>query len=327
MSEKNIWIFAEYKESKISSAYYELLSKARTIADEIGETKLSAVILGDDISQAVDQLRSSGVDRIYAIESPELSCIDTECYPLAITEIVKKYDPDMFWIPATTDGGELAPTVAAKLRTGLAAHCVDIKVREDGEILHLVPAFGGRLLSEILIPERRPRMASVKPGVFSRMEIPAKADVEVIYEEPESLENVKRRIKTISNVKIVKEGLPVEEAEIVVAGGIGIKSPETWAKAKEFALSVNAAVGYTRPMIDLGFEDTADNMIGASGKSVRPKLYLAFGISGASHHICGMKDSGTIISVNTDDNAKIFDVSDYKAVADCDSVLTALLKQ
>lgn len=327
-NEKNIWIYAEHKNMKISDSFYELLSKAQVVAKALqDDTKIAAVVLGDEIEEVVEELKISGVDIVYAASHPKLKQYDPEYYPAALTTLSKKYQPKMIWIGASFEGSELAPSVAAKLKTGLAAHCVDILVNPQGEIVHMVPAFGGKMLSEILIPNSRPIMASIKPGVFRKEDIETDIEAEVIWDFAEILDTFESRFKLVSQIEINTIGLPVEKAEVIVAGGFGIGDAKTWDKVKNLATAINAAVGYTRPLVDIELEETDENMIGASGKCVRPKLYLAFGISGSSHHLCGMKDSGMIISVNTDKDADIFGASDYKVVADCDTILDELLKQ
>lgn len=326
--EKNIWIYAEQKNGIVDESFYELLTKAQAVAKSFpSDTKIAAVVLGNDMDAAVEELKTSGADIVYAVKHKKLEQYNPEYYPTALTSLARKYQPLMIWIVSSSEGAEVAPSVAARLNTGLAAHCVDIFAARSGEIVHMVPAFGGKVLSEILIPKRRPMMASIKPGIFQRGDISAAGEAEVIQEYADVLDTFESRFKMISQEEIPPIGIAVEKAEFVVAGGLGIGNAETWEKAKKLAASINAAVGYTRSVVDIELEKTEENMIGASGKSVRPKLYLAFGISGASHHVCGMKDSGLVISVNRDETAEIFGVSDYKVVADCKEIVDMLLKK
>ncbi len=326
--EKDIWIYAEHRDGKVADSFYELLTKAREVAEAISpEAKVAAVALGNHLDAVVEELKGSGAELVYAVRHERLETYSPERRPAALAELAGKYHPLMLWVAASSEGAEIAPSVAAKLKTGLAAHCVDISCNPQGEVVHLVPAFGGKLLNEILIPRHRPMMATVKPGIFRRGETAPVEDAEVIWEPAAILDTWEERIQLVAQEEIPPVGRAVEKADVVVAGGLGIRNPETWEKAKKLAAALDGAVGYTRPLIDLGLEKTDENMIGASGKSVRPKLYLAFGISGASHHVCGMKDSGLVLSVNRDENAEIFHVSDYKVVADCGEILDALLKE
>ncbi len=322
-----IWIYAEAEEQRIAPSYYELLGKAHELKQSLNEAyEIVAIALGNSMEEVCKNLCNSAVDRVYCLEHEKLAFYNPEYYAAALSELAKKYKPAMLWIAASAVGGELAPSVAALLNTGLAAHCVDIMVNDKGELVHLVPAFGGKLLTEILVPKIRPMMASVKPGIFREREIAFTKGAELVLERAEILDSMESRLKFVEEQKMQSSGLPVEKAEVILAGGRGIGNTQTWEKLKELAGRLDGAVGYTRSLVDIGLEENEVNMIGSSGKSVRPKLYMGFGISGASHHISGIKDSGTIIAVNTDDEADIFDSSDYKIVADCDRILSALLE-
>lgn len=323
---QNIWIYAEQEDGKVNDSFYEMLSKAQNVAENLpSDSKIAAVVIGNELESAVLELRKSGVDIVYAVQHQKLSQYNPEYYPVTMAELAKMHHPLTIWVAASSQGAEIAPSVAAKLKTGLAAHCVDIFVNSNGEMVHIVPAFGGKVLSEILIPKSRPMMASVKPGIFRRSEISLSGEAEVIWEKATFLDGFESRIKLIAQEDIKVTGMPVEKAEVVVCGGLGVSNMENWEKVKKLAAVINAAVGYTRPVIDIELEQTDENMIGASGKSVRPKLYISFGVSGASHHVCGIKDSDMIISVNRDEKAEIFSASDYKVVADCGTILDALL--
>lgn len=322
---KTIWIYAEQSGGVVSPSFQELLGKARELTGgSLAGARVEAVLLGADNRAAADSILRSGADRIYSVTGPALDHYDPELLASALASLAERHQPDALWIACTDEGAELAPTVAAKLHTGLAAHCVDIRVGEDGELIHLVPAFGGRVLNEILIPNARPRMATVKPGIFAPFSGSSDSTAEVVEEAATAPQSQRAGLEYLGAEELPRDTLPVETAEAVVVGGYGIKTKENWAKLKQFASSIHAAVGYTRPVVDIGLENTEANMIGASGKVVHPKVYLGFGVSGASHHLCGMKDSGTIIAVNTDESADIFSASDYKAVADCGSVLDEL---
>lgn len=325
---KNIWIYVEQYNDEIPSFYYELLGKAQTVARDYGDnTKVAAVVLGD-ISEAVeDELKCSGVDLVYIAKHDKLKFYNPENYSMAFAALIEKYKPCMVWVAATSEGSEVAPSVAAKMKTGLAAHCVDIFVNDQHEMVQMVPAFGGKVLSEILVPDNRPIMASIKPGIFQKTEIKVLGAATIIVDDAEVLDTFESRISFIKAVKNDASDLAVEKAEIVVCGGLGIGNQENWDKVKKFAAAINGTTGYTRPLIDIGLEKNEDNMIGTSGKSVRPQLYIGFGVSGASHHLCGMKDSKMIISVNSDDRADILNASDYQIVSDCGDILDALLKE
>lgn len=325
---KNIWIFAETDEQGLKPCFHELLAKAYQLREASNRSaKLAAVLIGSAGAEVPDELKNCGVELIYHITHNKLASYNPEYYAMAFAEAANAFKPEAIWIGATSIGSELAPSVAGKLKTGLAAHCVDIFMNDGQEYVNIVPAFGGKVLSEILIPNHRPAMASVKPGTFEKADIPACPEVEVIAVSAACLDEYQSAFENIGVIINKQDRLPVDKAQLVICGGIGIGSEEVWAKAKKFAAAVKGTIGYTRPMVDIGLESDETNMIGTSGKSIRPKMYVGFGVSGASHHVCGIKDSDTIIAVNTDESADIFNASNVKIVADCDDILSALLKE
>ncbi len=225
----------------------------------------------------------------------------------------------------STIGTELAPSVAAKLKTGLAAHCTELKVDEEG-ILHMIaPAFGGKLMGEYIIPKARPVMASVKPGVFDRTALKEKA-AELVEFKAASV-GASAGIELVERKVTESEELPIEKHELVVCAGLGCALSGNLSKAEELAKRIGAGVCYTRPLSDLGYFPNEASMVGTRGKTIKPKFYIGFGVSGAAQHVCGMKDSSIIVNVNNDDTAAIFDVSNYKVAADCGAILDELLKQ
>lgn len=322
---KDIWVYAEHSKGKILPVYTELLAKAKELAGEMdSNTKVCAVLLGYGLEKLTEELASSGAEKVYVIEDDRLSLYNPDYYGSAFKCLVEKYKPDTVLIGATAIGSELAPTVAAKVRTGLAAHCIDLGLNENKELIQIVPAFGGRVLGEIFTPNTRPQIASIKPGAFIRKSVPT-CNGEVIIEDSRCLDSVNIRIKAVGVYREEVKGIPVEDAEVVICGGYGVGCSENWELLKELAEILKGSVGCTRPSLDEGWADSEDSMIGTSGKSIRPKVYIGVGISGATHHICGMKDSGLIININRDKDAKIFDVSDIKVVGDGKTILKALV--
>ena len=319
----SIWIFAEQSNGEVHPSFYELLSKAREL---FPQAKLTAVVFGGDNAHAVDVLQASGVDSILNAAHEKLVDYRPDCYAKALIRLASAEKPDVILTAATEIGSELAPTVAAALGTGLAAHCADICLGDNGEVITLIPAFGGKLMGEILIPTARPFMATVKPGVFEKHTLEPSAEVKMIQADTSFLDDFQSGIKLLGVEATEHHAASIETAEVVVCAGLGISSKENWDKANELARRLKGSICYTRPVVDMGYTDTEDAMVGTSGKMIRPKLYIGFGVSGASHHVCGMKDSGTIISVNTNEKAEIFNVSDYKFVGDSGVVLDELLK-
>lgn len=324
---KSICVYAEYVGNKIKPVFYELLGKAWELTNAMeGDTEICAIVLGENINSFIEELKESGVDKVYFMDNEKLGMFNIDYYSAAIVQMVKDYSPYCLLIGATPLGEELAPTVGLKLKTGVAAHCTDLSIREDGELVQVVPAFGGKVLGEILTPYTNPKIASVKPGIFVATKLRGKSA------EPIAI-NCGLVNDTISSIKAINiccnkpVGLPLEEADIVVCGGFGIGSNENWLLLDELAVLLEGAVGCTRPALDEGWIQSEDNMIGTSGKSIRPKIYIGVGISGATHHICGMKDSDLIISINKDLDADIFKASNYKIVGDGKKFLESLIRE
>ena len=245
-------------------------------------------------------------------------------YAPIITKLVKREDPDIFLFGATAIGSELGPTVAAQLKTGVAAHCVDLRINENEQLVANVPSFGGKILGEILCPDTRPQMTSVKPGIFVQGE-PEEREPNIIEEDVRGIKSEGLPLKAIALEKKETEGVPLEKAEVVFCGGYGLGCKENWEKLEKLASILGGATACTRPVVDEGWAPGEHVMVGTSGKSIRPKAYVGFGISGATHHICGMKDSGLIISINKDDKAAVFEVSDAGAAADLNKILDQLI--
>lgn len=324
---KDIWVFAEHWKNKVLPVYNELLGKAKELAGQMGNsTRVCSVVFGSNVETLLEELKTSGADRIYVVDDERLKLYNPDYYGEAFKYLIETYKPDIVLIGATALGSELAPTVAAKIKTGLAAHCIDLKINDDGELVQVVPAFGGRVLGEIFTPNTRPQMASIKPGAFVRKAIPESAG-EVIRCDSSCLNSVEPRIITLGVHREEVKGIPIDEAEVVVCGGFGVGSRENWELLQELADLLKGAVGCTRPSLDEGWAESEDTMVGTSGKSIRPKVYIGVGISGATHHICGMKDSNFIVSINKDKNANIFEVSDVKIVGDCTVILKALIEK
>ena len=324
---KNIWVFAEQANNDISSVALELLGEATRIAKSTGDdTIISAILLGDNVSDCVQELIHYGADKVFLANDKRLSYYSNEAYSKIITALAKEHKPDIFLIGSTAIGSELAPTIAAQLETGLAAHCVELRINEKGLLVQVVPSFGGKVMGEILCPNHRPQMATIKSGVFEKNKEDQNRQGEIIDVDTNSiLNNFKSRIYPISVKSVPPQGKPLETAEVVVVGGWGIGSKEDWKMLEEFAGLLGAAVGCTRPAIDEGWAPGEHLMIGTSGKTIKPKVYIGVGISGATHHICGMKDSGIIISINNDPQALIFDVSDIKIIYDFKKIVPTLI--
>jgi electron transfer flavoprotein alpha subunit len=240
--------------------------------------------------------------------------------------MIDLHDPHIFLFGATYTGSQLAPMVAARVKTGVAAHSIELKVDDNDNMIAVVPAFGGKVLGDILIPNHRPQIASIKPGILNKAEKKnTNGEIEII--DTGFLNELNITLQPLSLCREEVKGVPLEEAEVVICGGFGVGDKEHWNMLQELADRIGGSVGCTRPAVDEGWSEGEHLMIGTSGKSVRPKVYIGFGISGATHHICGMKDSGLIISVNKDENADMFKVSDFGLVGDIKEILPLLIER
>ena len=273
----------------------------------------------------VKEVEESGADIVYFVDDENLLNYNCESYTAVIESIINEYKPSVFLFGATTMGSELAPSVAARVKTGLAAHCVDITTNKDGALAFIVPVFGGKMECEILIPNHSPQMATVRPGIFDSKTLLKARNVQTIRLECPALPDPRISFVSFTPAKDdVTQSL--EEADLIIGCGRGVGTDVNFRNIERLAKKLNAAIAFTRPAVDMGWTPDERAMVGASGKSIRPKVYLGFGISGAAHHLCGIGKSGTIISVNKDEKAKMFDMSDYKITADSAAIVNALLK-
>lgn len=327
----DLWVIVEGGAGGFRKVALELLSRGSRLASRLGEIKGSrpevwAVVTSSGSVPGTEELYRYGADEIISVYHPMLEEHRTDLHASVLAGLVEEKKPGIVLFGATAWGSEVAPTVAAKVRTGLAAHCADLWINGQGLLVQSVPAFGGKVLGEILCPRRRPQMASVRPGVFQAVPAENPAGGVPLVVRPE----IKADPDLVKVMEVHRQELaekPLEEAEVVVAGGWGVGSGDNWKLLEELAELLGAAVGSTRPALDEGWTRGDHTMIGTSGKSVRPKVYLGFGISGATHHVVGMKDSGLVISVNTNPLAEVFQFSDVRVVADARAVAQALIDE
>jgi electron transfer flavoprotein alpha subunit len=320
---RGIWVFIEQEEGCLSEVSLELLTAARCLAEK-KKTEICAVLLGDKMEAVAEALPGNGADRIIVADHPGLKRYLAIPYTKIISRLVLEGKPDIFLLPATCIGSDLAPRIAARVNTGLSAHCTTLDISEKGELMQVVPAFGGKVMATILCPQHRPQMATVRPGVFrkgDRLEKKGKIERIPVELTPEDLQ---QRVIDLHYEK--KAAQAIEEAEIVVAGGAGIGSGEDWKLVEKLAKALNGAVGGTRPPLDEGWIHE-DQMIGQSGKTIRPKLYVGIGISGVIQHTVGIQDAKTIIAVNNDPKAAIFEAADLGVVADYRKIVPLLIEE
>jgi len=311
---RNLLVFAEYRDGEPLRVGLEILSKARELADE-RDFDLCALVLTDRVDDA-EALSRYGADLICVCTDESFGHYGHGFIGTAL-DVVRELDPYAFIIGATALGSMLAPEVAAHLRTGLAAHVIDYRWDED--LIQVVPSFGGRIAAEI-VTRTTPRMSTVKPGTFSMIERRGRGELKSVkVRKPEQ-----DRIRFEGFERIEPKGRPIEDAGVVVVGGGGVESEKDWGMLKELAELLNGALGCTRPVADRSWSDE-EHMVGTSGKIVKPAAYIGIGVSGSAHHTCGMKDSGIVIAINRDRNAPIFDTADLRVVADYRDVLPVLL--
>ncbi len=321
---KGVLIFAEQRQGKVHPVAYELLGKGKELAKDLGEP-LYAVIIGNEVSNAVEELISRGADKVYIYEDPALADFRDDPYTELLSKLVKEEKPSIFLIGATAIGRSLGPRVAAKLYTGLTADCTSLSIDPETKLLMQTrPAYGGNIMATIICADNRPQMATVRYKMFTEAEIDLSKQGETVT-KPVDMSRITDRVKILDFQKASEE-ISITEAEIIVAGGKGLGNVKGFELIEELAKTLGGAVGASRPTIDEGWMEYR-HQVGLSGRTVRPKLYMACGISGAVQHIAGMKTSDVIISVNKDEEAPIFKVSSLGAVGDLYEVIPKVIKK
>ncbi len=317
-----VWVFAEAPHGKTARVVLELLGKGKELADSLN-VKVAAILLTDkdDFSK---ELIAYGADKVYIMENSLLKNYDTGIYTKVISEAIKKYTPQIVIYGATHIGRDLAPRIARKIETGLTADCTGLDITEEGELLQTRPAFGGNLMAQILC-KKMPQMSTVRPGVMQISPEDKERKGEIIKLETKiSAEDIKTNLKEA--VKSAKKVINLEEAEIIVSGGRGLDNKDNFNNLiPALAKALNAEIGASRAAVDSGWAEKP-HQVGQTGKTVRPKVYIACGISGAIQHRAGMQNSDMIIAINKNPSAEIFKVADYGFVADVNEFIPALIE-
>ena len=313
-----VWVITEQIGGRVLTVSLQLIGQARKLADEL-ETSVDAVLLGYELNDQPRQLFAAGADRVYLGNAPDLAFYQPEAYTEMIVRLAKEQQPEIMLIGSTSMGRELAPLVAARLETGLTAHCIDLAL--NGKVLEqIIPAYGG--LISITCPERRPQMATVARGVFPKPELDDDRTGEIILlDVPDDLPG---RIQTLDVVREEPEGVPLESAPIIVAGGAGAGNLEGWHEIAELAMALGAALGSTRPAVDEGWTGL-ETMVGQSGKMVSPELYIGVGLSGEQQHMVGIVGAQIMVAINNDPRAPVFEQVDYGIVDDCREFIPVLV--
>lgn len=330
---KGVAIFAQQVDNKLSSIAFELVGKAHELAEKLG-TEVTAVVLGSDIAGLATELAEYGADKVVVVDDPALKDYRTEPYAQALAAYINEYKPEIMLVGATAIGRDLGPTVSARVKTGLTADCTSLEIgdfplqavagkeQKHNQLLMTRPAFGGNTIATIACPDNRPQMATVRPGVMQKLPREAGRQAEIINFKPELTENNKY-VEILNIVKDMTQTVDIQAAKILVSGGRGVGSAENFKLLDDLAEALGGTVCCSRAVVDAGWKPK-DLQVGQTGKTVRPNLYFAIGISGAIQHTAGMEESDIIIAINKDETAPIFDVADYGIVGDLNKILPAL---
>ena len=321
INHRAVWVIAEQIDCRLQSVSLQLIGQARKLADQL-ETSVETILLGDNIEQQARRLIAAGADRVYLGNAPELEVYQPELYTKIVVNLAGEHRPEIILIGATDMGRELAPLVAGQLKTGLTAHCIDLVLDKDMILEQRIPAYGGLL--SIICPERRPQMATVAKGVFPTPEPDdSRTGETIMIDIPTRLPG---RVKTLEIIREEPEGVPLEKASTIVAGGAGAGDREGWNDISELAQTLNAALGSTRPAVDEGWTEL-ETMIGQSGKMVSPEVYIGVGVSGEQQHMIGIVGARIMIAINNDAKSPIFEQVDYGIVDDCREFVPVLIEK
>lgn len=320
--QSKVWVFAEHREGKVAEVGLELLGKSFELTECTGQ-KVALVLMGHRLNRFCEELLSFGADEVLVADHPLLESYCNQTYVKVLEDSIRKYQPEIVLLGATAIGTDLGARLAARLRTGLAARCIDLRISAEKKLLAVVPGWGGNVLATVHSPFTNPQMATVTPGVFD-MPKGRKVKGQIIPLEVKLKPgDVTYRILEIRREEV--QELALERAEVVVAGGWGIGGSEGWQWIESLASALNGVVGATRPPVDEGWAKETQ-MIGQSGKTIHPKLYIGIGISGEMHHMVGIKGGEMIVAINQDPQALIFDWCDLGLVGDFREIIPPLIK-
>ena len=333
---KGVYVFAQQVDNEIRGIAFELLGKAKELAAPLN-TDVTAVLIGSDVKGLADQLAEYGADKVIVVDDPELKEYRTEPYAHALASVINQYKPEILLVGATAIGRDLGPRVSARVHTGLTADCTSLEIgdfpinpipgkeQKHNQLLMTRPAFGGNTIATIACPDFRPQMATVRPGVMQKL--PKNDGAKAVIEEfnpgftPDN-----KYVEIVDIVKNVSDIVDIMDAKILVSGGRGVGSAENFKLLDDLAEAIGGTVSCSRAVVDAGWK-VKDLQVGQTGKTVRPNVYFAIGISGAIQHLAGMEESDLIIAINKDETAPIFDVADYGIVGDLNKILPMLTEQ
>jgi electron transfer flavoprotein alpha subunit/NAD-dependent dihydropyrimidine dehydrogenase PreA subunit len=322
---RNVWVFAEQRDGALTRVAQQLMGKARQLADTLG-VKAEAVLLGHDVEGLAQELIAHGADTVYLAEHPALERYRTDAYAKVLSDLITDKKPEIVLFGATTVGRDLAPRISQRIYTGLTADCTGLDIDESERLLlQTRPAFGGNIMATIACPHHRPQMSTVRPGVMKALP-PDNTRQGAVERVPVELTEEDLNLSIIEVVKEARRRVNLEDAKIIVSGGRGLGGPEGFKVIEQLAEALGGEVGSSRAAVDAGWIEH-DHQVGQTGKTVRPELYVACGISGAIQHQAGMKESKFIVAINKDPSAPIFQIADVGIVGDLYKVIPEMIKQ
>jgi electron transfer flavoprotein alpha subunit len=320
---KSIWVFADYRNYFQNRVTLQLLAKARGLSAGIN-AEVCAVVFGHDTDEYVSEYIAHGAQKVLLVEHPSLNQYSVEKFTLVMAKLAADYQPEIILIGATSFGREFAPRVAKRLGTGLTADCIGLEIDAKGHLLQIAPSFGGNLIAEIVTPDHRPQMATVRPGTFQELPHDNTRRGEVFcLPLPKNIPA--DRLRLVAYERRTDRDQRLEEAKVVVCGGRGMGSKLKFRKLYELAKLLSGEVGATRPIVYAGWADDGA-LVGQAGKHVKPRILFSFGISGAIQHTAATTDADFIIAVNKNPNATMMKMADVAVVADASQVCSALIK-
>ncbi|MBU1262375.1 FAD-binding protein [bacterium] len=318
-----VWVFIEQIEGKLKDVGLELLGEGRRLSDKLN-TKLTAVLPGEKVTELAQTLIEGGADEVLVCNHSSLTYYSDEVYTAILTKLIFERKPEIVLIGATPIGRSLAPRLAARLRTGLTADCTELSIDEEKRLVQIKPAFGGNIMASI-ITKKRPQIATVRPRVMKPLP-PDQQRKGLVIEIVENLSSIKPKTKRLDFIKETASGPGIEEADVIVSGGRGLKTAEGFKLLEELASLLGGAVGSSRAAVDSNWISHL-HQVGQTGKTVSPKLYIACGISGAIQHIAGMRTSDCIVAINKDAGAPIFDIATYGIIGDLFEIVPLMIKE
>ena len=334
---KGVFVFAQQVDNELSPIAFELLGEAGRLAENLEEKTVTAVLLGKDVKGLADDLAKYGADRVIVVDDPALETYMTEAYAQALTAVIEEYKPEIMLVGATAIGRDLGPTVSARVATGLTADCTQLEIgdfplveipgkeQKHNQLLMTRPAFGGNTIATIACPDNRPQMATVRAGVMEKNTPDDSKKAEVVEFNP-TIEKNDKFVEILDIVKAVSDVEDIMDAKILVSGGRGVGSQENFSILQDLADAIGGTVSCSRAVVDNGWMPK-DLQVGQTGKTVRPQVYFAIGISGAIQHVAGMEEADIIIAINKDPDAPIFEVADYGVVGDLNKIVPMLTEQ